>query len=118
MNIILGKENLETIDKRYVVLELDTIRIKGSTDPVTAYCLIDELPLNEISVVAEYSELHNNLLRNYRKRNWNYCENAIEHLRGRWRGEVDSFYDSLTGRIQDLRTATLESDWTGVVDKT
>ena len=118
MNIILGKENLETVDKRYVVLELDTIMIKGSTDPVTAYCLIDQLPLNEIPVAAEYSELHHNLLRNYRKRNWKYCEDAIEHLRGRWRGEVDSFYDSLTGRIQDLQTATLGPDWTGVVDKT
>lgn len=118
MNIILGRENVEQAQEKYTVLELDTLLIDDSADPVTAYCLIERVPIDQISTIDQFQDLHKNLMSNYRKRNWKYCEDAIEHLLGKWGGELDSFYNELYHRIQKHKTETLDPDWNGVLAKT
>jgi hypothetical protein len=54
----------------------------------------------------------------YRQRNWNYCEQALEHLLGKWCGELDSFYQELSTRIAQLKETKLSDDWTGIVINT
>lgn len=117
MNIILGRENVEQAQEKYTVLELDTLIINGAADPVTAYCLIEQVPIDQIASMDQFRDLHNNLMVNYRKRNWKYCEDAIEHLRGKWGGELDTFYVELNNRIQDLKAKTLDESWTGSIVK-
>jgi hypothetical protein len=117
MNIILGRENVEHAQEKYTVLELDTLLINGAADPVTAYCLIEQIPIDQISNIDQFRDLHNNLMANYRKRNWKYCEDAIEHLRGKWGGELDSFYLELQKRIQVLKNDILDDSWTGIILK-
>ncbi len=111
MNIILGRENIEQAQEKYTVLELDTLIINGAADPVTAYCLIEQVPIDQISGMDQFRDLHNNLMANYRKRNWKYCEDAIEHLMGQWGGELDSFYTEMSQRISRLRHQVLDDDW-------
>jgi hypothetical protein len=36
---------------------------------------------------------------------------------GKWGGEVDTFYQDLLTRVQDLKTQTLPADWTPVIHK-
>lgn len=117
MNIIFGKDNADTIDDRYVVLELDTFRVSNVPDPVTAYCVIDQMLLEEIPLVNHYRDLHKNLLKNYRARNWSFCIQALEHLRGRWRGEIDSFYDDLEQRVSRLQDQDPGQDWDGFIER-
>ena len=118
MNIILGRENVEQAQEKYTVLELDTLLINGAADPVTAYCLIEQIPIDQISNIDQFRDLHNNLMKNYRLQNWKYCEDAIEHLRGKWGGELDSFYTEMSQRISQLRQQVLDDDWQGILDKT
>jgi hypothetical protein len=117
MNIILGRENIAQAQEKYTVLELDTLLINGAADPVTAYCLIEQVPIDQIAVIDQYRDLHNNLMINYRKRNWKYCEDAIEHLQGKWGGELDSFYTEINLRIQQLKQQVLDNSWTGTIIK-
>jgi hypothetical protein len=117
MNIILGRENVEQAQEKYTVLELDTLLINGAADPVTAFCLIEQVPIDQIAGIDQYRDLHNNLMINYRKRNWKYCEDAIEHLQGKWGGELDTFYADLHKRILSIRDKKLPSDWTGFINK-
>jgi hypothetical protein len=118
MNIILGRENIEQAQEKYTVLELDSLIINGAADPVTAYCLIEQVPIDQIAGMDQFRDLHNNLMVNYRKRNWKYCEDAIEHLVGKWGGELDSFYLEMSQRISRLQQEVLDQGWTGAVDKT
>ena len=118
MNIILGRENVEHAQEKYTVLELDTLLINGAADPVTAYCLIEQIPIDQISNIDQFRDLHNNLMKNYRLQNWKFCEDAIEHLQGKWGGELDSFYLEMSQRISRLRQEVLNQGWTGAVDKT
>jgi len=115
MNIIF-KENLEEIAKKYTVLDLDTFQLPdGSVH--TACCVIEQIPIAELSAVESLKDLHANLIINYAKQDWNYCEQALEHLMGKWGGEVDSFYVELKTRIESFKNMPLDQTWTPVILK-
>lgn len=116
MNIILGEENVADIDGRYTVLELDTFRLKDGNE-VKSYCLVENLSLDEMMTLDRYVALHESLIRNYKKQDWNFCEQALEHLRGRWNQELDTFYDSLQQRVEQYKTTDLGPSWDAVVDR-
>jgi hypothetical protein len=117
MNIIFGTEMAQQAQDRYTVLELDTFNLVPTDQVVTAYCLVETVPITEMPAVASLQELHSNLMTEYRKQNWRYCEDAIEHLTGKWGGELNSFYTELYQRIQSLKQKDLTEGWTGRVDK-
>ena len=118
MNIIFGLKSVEAFEERYTVLELDTFLLQPTNEVVTAYCLVETIPIQEMPAVVSLKELHSNLMAEYRKRNWRYCEDAIAHLTGKWRGELDSFYGELHQRITKLKQTDLPEDWTGQIEKT
>jgi hypothetical protein len=118
MNIIFGTQMAQQAKDRYTVLELDTLNLVPTGETVTAYCLVETVPITEMPAVTSLQDLHSNLMTEYRKQNWRYCEDAIAHLTGKWHGELDSFYTELYQRIQSLKQEDLTEGWTGRVDKT
>ena len=115
MNIIF-KKNLIGIDQKYTVLDLDTFNLPDGSIH-TACCIIENIPIDELPITDNLKELHVNLILNYGQKNWNYCEQAIEHLLGKWSGEVDSFYNELKMRIEFLKVQDLDDSWTPVIPK-
>lgn len=117
MKVIFGKQKADEISDRMTVLELDTFFQPGLTEPMTAYAVLDNtvIPLQEIPTLENFVELHNNVMAEYRKQNWNYVEQAIEHLQGRWKGELDSFYEEIIQRVNSLKEKQLPDDWNGIV---
>lgn len=115
MNIMFDDSITNDIKSKYTILQLDTFYFSDIKRERVAYCLIETVPITEMIGIDQRIELHNNLVRNYSLRNWNYCIDAIEHLRGRWNGELDSFYDSVLERITELKEIQLDEDWTGVI---
>ena len=116
MNIIFG-DNIATIEDKYTVLELDTFRIGPSGPTNTAYCVLELIPVHEMVEAESLINLHHNLMENYKKRDWNYCEQALEHLMGKWGGELDTFYSELSIRIAKLKTLSLTDEWSPVIQK-
>lgn len=120
MNIIFAtREEAAELQNKYVVLELDTLRFPGSNNPRIAWCIVElsNLNITEVPALEQYQDLHNNMMRNYRLRNWKYCEDALEHLRGRWQGVLDTFYSEITKRINEFIHTDPGEDWDGVYDK-
>lgn len=111
MHIILGEENIKDVGDKYLVLELDSFRTKEHADPVTAYCLIENVPINELLEAERYRDLHHRMMKNYREANWKFCEDALEHLRGRWNGEMDSFYDEIATRVHKQKNQSPDPAW-------
>lgn len=105
------------LGEKYIVLELDTFLVSESPVPVTAYAVVSDLSMKDMLSIQESRELHENLMKNYRLRHWDYCLQAIEHLRDRWSGELVTFYDDLSTRIQQNRSCTLSDDWDGYIDR-
>ena len=117
MNIIFGDNVAELAREKYTVLELDTFLIEGRDQTATAYAVVEKIPLQEMATLDRYQDLHQHLLTEYRKRNWEYCEDAIKHLQGRWNTELDTFYSDLYDRVQSLKTQSLADDWNGAIIK-
>jgi len=116
MQIIFG-EPPEGLTEKYIVLELDTIQYAEDSNPITAYCVIsgEQISLEEVSLLKQYAETHRALMNNYRKQKWEFCEQAIDSLRGKFKGEMDSFYDVLESRVQEYKKEPLGNGWDGVL---
>ena len=112
MNIIFG-DSINTIPDSYTVLELDTFRSADGATSV-AYCVVEKIPLADFDKLEAYKKVHADLLANYRRREWTYCEHAIEGLMGKWNGELDSFYSDLLVRVQSYRQNPPANNWNGV----
>ena len=98
------------------MLDLDTFRLADGTQ-LTACCVIENTPIQELSLLPSLKLLHENLIKNLALKNWDFCEQAIEQLMGKWGGEVDTFYLDLLIRVQGLKAQTLPDDWTPVIQK-
>ena len=118
MNIIFGADEIPELGDKYTVLELDTFRLPGRSEPATAYCVVENLNYIDMHKVPERKDLHHELIANYRQRNWKFCEDAMQYLRGFWGGEMDTFYDEIQKRIEQFKQTDPGEAWDGIVDKT
>jgi hypothetical protein len=117
MNIIFGRDQALVLAEKYTVLELDTIRVKPANTEITAFCVIESMPIMDMPKVESMKNLHENLIAEYKKRDWNYCTQALEHLTGFWGHEIDTFYDSIRARIRDYSKNEPGDDWDGIIEK-
>ena len=102
MHIIFDSTHAQEIkdDGKHTILELDTIRPKPGADPVTAYCVVSQIPLNEISQTEVYVNWHQDLIKAYRSQNWEECVLTLNLLAGKFNGDLDTFYNELRERIR------------------
>ena len=119
MLVVFGKEKADKLKDRMTVLELDTFMQPGLPEPVTAYAVIamEDIPIQEIAQLENMTKLHNTMWTEYNARRFGFCEQAMEHLRGKWKGTLDSFYDEFGKRIEKLKLSQLDENWTGVIHK-
>lgn len=114
MHIIFGSAAQE-IPNSFTVLELDTFRMVKENRTDTAYCVVEKIPLTEFAMLDAYKKIHADLVQYYRQRQWEYCENAIEGLMGRWNGELDTFYSDLLTRVIKFKENEPPADWDGTL---
>lgn len=112
MNIVLEPNLTDEVRDKYMLVELDTLQYDDG-QAVKSYGVVtkDEITLQDFQNIQMYVDLHNNLIKNYRLKNWKFCEDSLDHLRGKFRGEFDSFYDIMTDRVKQLKALDLPSDW-------
>jgi hypothetical protein len=116
MNIIFGDELDIKLDN-YTLLELDTLQDIETGKKITAWCVIDNILFQDLPSLESYKQVHQALICCYKKKEWESCQDGIRLLKGQWNGELDSFYDILEQRIQELAHQELGSDWSGVILK-
>jgi len=117
MNIIFGIEQAEKLRERFTVLELDTFTFGTNGPNVTAYCVVEGIPLDKLPLVESWQRLHEALIKNYQQRNWTYCGTLIEQLTGAWNSEMLSFYDEIQSRIDRLILENPGEEWTPVIER-
>ena len=99
MQIIFGRENAEKLRERYTVLDLETVEKEGTS--LEVFCLIpgDKIGLADLPQLDSWTKLHNDFLNGYHTQQYDYCRQCIEHLIGKFGGEVDTFYEEILKRI-------------------
>jgi len=115
MKIVLStEEDIKPVAERYLVLELDTFRIAGNVIP--SWCVVDagDIGLADMTELEHFKQQHENLIRNYKKGDLNFVEQMIEHLQGKFGGNLDSFYTELYARITNQKRP---EPWDYVIEK-
>jgi hypothetical protein len=99
MDIIFGRENAEKLREKYTVLDLETVEQDGIS--LEVFCLIpaDKIGLTDLPQLDNWTKLHNDFLNGYHTQQYDYCRQCIEHLMGKFGGEVDTFYEEILKRI-------------------
>lgn len=116
MNIIFGN-TVDSLPSNYITLELDTISFKASNQNMTAYCLIENIPLSEFPRLEINKTNHQSLIQQYKEQNWQFCLQMIDQLIGSWDGQVDTFYKDLKTRIENLQQHPPGNNWDGTIPK-
>ena len=100
MDIIFGRENAEKLREKYTVLDLETVEKDGHS--IEVFCLIgaDKISIGDLPQLDQWTKLHNDFLHGYNTQQYNYCRQCIEHLTGKFGGEVDTFYEEILKRIE------------------
>lgn len=117
MNIIFGDEQAQELNDKYTVLELDTFKFLPGNVISKAYAIVENIPIEDLPKLSFQKELHQNLMENYRKRDWNFCEQAIENLVGCFGKELDTFYVELQDRINNFKTNDPGEDWDYTIER-
>ena len=117
MHIIFGNEQAKELEEKYTVLELDTFKFLPAGITAKAYAVVETIPIDALPNLSFQKDLHHNLMENYRQRDWNFCEQAIENLIGKFGGELDSFYTELQSRINNYKDNDPGQDWDPAIEK-
>lgn len=111
MHIIFGQDEARALENKYTVLELDTFKFENTDLRVPAYCIVENIAITDLPELERMKNLHAELIQNYKAMNWDFCLQALEHLRGAWGGEADSFYADLGTRINQHIKTPPGPDW-------
>ena len=100
MNIILGQARADELREKFTVLELETFEHTDGMQ-IPAFCVVtaDKIPIAELPLLQQHCDLHKKMISEYHNNNRKFCEDAIEHLRGKFGGELDSFYDHILKKL-------------------
>jgi hypothetical protein len=110
MQIIFDEKLVPVLREKHPVLELDTIWQPGMSEPITLHAVIERVALNDIASMELQRELHEGMIRVYKSGEWEILPLLIEQLKGKWQGELDTFYDE----ILDFISRTDPKDWDGI----
>jgi adenylate cyclase len=113
VRIVIGSKTNMLVRDRYFTLELDCIAVKGKSQGVNIYTVLD----TDINAMVDYlsaREHHDLMLDYYREQKWASALYIIENLKGEFDGKMDAYYDMMVERIGELRESNLPSDWDGV----
>jgi hypothetical protein len=102
MDLIFNKVHAHQLREKYTVLELETIQHPNLPEPMTAWCVVPaEKVIAEIELLPLNCDLHANLIDALHKQETETVLKLCTELKGKFGGELDTFYETLEKRIQD-----------------
>jgi adenylate cyclase len=93
VKLVLGARTAEQVCEEFNVVELDSIAVKGKTEPVSIYTIVKQ---KDSSAIA----LHKDLLRMYRRGQWTAAKALIKQLSTKFDGELVHYYEMMEERMQ------------------
>lgn len=107
MHIILSEAVALELRKKYTVLELDSMR--GSAGLVPAYCVIPvEKIVMEMASLQHNVQTHEQLVDAMKNDDLEMTIQLCLLLKGKFGGELDSFYDIVHERVTVSQTTRLQ----------
>ena len=110
--ILASESTVAGLEDRFVVRELDRIRVQGRRRPVAVYEVMAEAP-GDATLLAGVA-LYSQALKRYRDQDWDGAEEILRKLLAEQPSDASA--KALMARIVSLRGASLPVDWDGVYE--
>lgn len=117
MHIIFDIDSIDNIKDNNVLLELDTFYLTKLDQTKTAYCVLENIRIEDLNKIPHLVDLHNQLMSAYKNQQFKHCLNLLPALVGSFNGEVDTFYEDLKTRIVALNDQQLPNNWSPTIVK-
>ena len=105
VKLIIGPETAKLVRDVYQVIELDLLAVKGKTEPVKIYTVVEKKdPAAEVA--------HNKFLNYYRTGEWGRALAMAYEMGPVWKGELSAYYDAMIERMNEQKSAP--KNWDGV----
>jgi len=114
VRIVLGEKTAQYVLDEFFVLELDSIAVKGKTQGVNIYTVLDTSISNDIEIYNKAKINHELMLQSYRKQDWISALNLINQLTYEFDSQMKHYYEMMIDRIGELRETKLPVDWDGI----
>lgn len=106
VKIIIGPKTAEHVQHSFETVELDLIAVKGKTEPVKIYTIVDKP-----DVIGQMQ--HEKFIDLYRQGQFAVAKRFAIELKGSFEGELDDYYAMMIERIDSLKK-TKPKQWDGV----
>jgi adenylate cyclase len=115
LSIIIGSRTAVAVADQFALLEIESIRVKGKTEPDLIYTIVGRADLAKSPEFQSLQDHWAQLLTCYRKQDWTGALRMAEVCRRDCeRFDLGGLVDSYADRIRQLQQAPPASDWDGV----
>ncbi|MEM7429522.1 MAG: adenylate/guanylate cyclase domain-containing protein, partial [Pseudomonadota bacterium] len=115
VDTIIGANTAEKVRGKFAMLELDSIRVKGKTEPETIYSIIGPADMIEGDAFKALLADHTELLEAYRGMKWKEIRGLIEKCRKTCVPfGLQGLYDLFEERVDLFEKNPPPDDWDGV----
>lgn len=114
VGLVIGQETIPALTRKYALLELDLIAVKGKQEGVAIYTVLGRADLADDPAFQAAAAKHASMLAAYRGMDWVGAERLIDELRGAFGGAMDNYYQEFHARIVEYRADPPAPGWDGV----
>ena len=103
VKLVIGPQTADMVRDVYQVVELDLLAVKGKTEPVKIYTIVEHFDT--------YSQImHDTFLELYRKGDWIKAMNQAQQRKTEaWNGELVAYYDMMIERCTNMLEANVQN---------
>jgi len=109
VKLVIGPITYKYVKDEYLCLELDCLAVKGKTEGVNIYTIVEK---NGLNIAASRS--HMDFLIYYREQMWDKALEYIPYLEHAFEGEMNDYYQMMRERIEEYKNNPLPKDWDGI----
>jgi adenylate cyclase len=115
LSIIIGSRTASAVADEFALLEIDSIRVKGKTEPETIYTILGRADVKESAAFKALAQAWEGLRVCYRKQDWAGARKMLDACRSSAQGmDVAGLLDAYAARIDGLEQTPPAPDWDGV----
>lgn len=109
VKMVIGPKTYEYVKDEYLCLELDCLAVKGKTEGVNIYTIVDRNSIN-----TAYSRTHEDFIKLYRAQQWDRLPDYFRTLENAFDGDMKEYYQMMKERVEEYKKNPLPKDWDGV----
>jgi len=98
VKMVIGPLTYQYVKDEYLCLELDCLAVKGKSEGVKIYTIVEKNGLNKA-----FSRAHEDFLQYYRDMKWDKALEYIPYLENAFEGDMKEYYHMMVERIEEYK---------------